>query len=120
MVWTSAHTSLSFLTLAPRVVVGPLDVKLAVGLPMVNKRTHIVIPAGLVAEIDRLVGKRARSRFLTDLAAQELRRLRLLKALGRSRPAWKPSDHAELKKGSEVWIRRLRRQDEARFRKLRR
>ena len=42
---------------------------------MSTRRTHIVIPEPLVTEIDRLVGKRRRSEFLTQAAEKELRRL---------------------------------------------
>ena len=48
---------------------------------MNTKRTHIVIPQQLVAEIDTLVGKRGRSAFLTQAAEKELMRLRQIKAL---------------------------------------
>jgi hypothetical protein len=46
-----------------------------------SKRAHIVIPGQLAEEIDALVGKRARSSFLTDAAWKEVRRLRMLNAL---------------------------------------
>ncbi|MBI3698207.1 MAG: hypothetical protein HY238_25645 [Acidobacteria bacterium] len=85
---------------------------------MVKKRTHIVIPAAVVAEIDTLVGKRGRSRFLTEIATQEVKRLRLLRALERPTPAWKDKDHPELKAGAAAWIRKLRRQDDKRFRRI--
>jgi hypothetical protein len=40
-------------------------------------RTHIVIDKDLVDSIDKLVGRRARSRFLAEAAEKELRRVRL-------------------------------------------
>ncbi len=86
---------------------------------MTTKRTHIVIPTDLVTEIDRLVGKRGRSRFLTAAALQEVKRLRLLRALRSAAGAWKDKDHPELKAGSAAWVRKLRRQDEKRFQRLR-
>ena len=48
---------------------------------MNTKRTHIVIPRQLVARIDIIVGKRGRSKFLTQAAEKELMRLRQLKAI---------------------------------------
>lgn len=84
---------------------------------MPNKRTHIVIPSTLVEEIDRLVGKRGRSRFLTEAAWYEVKRLQQLRALERAAGAWKDEDYPELKAGSARWVRKLRRQDEKRFRK---
>jgi len=85
---------------------------------MLKQRTHVIIPSELVTEIDELVGKRARSRFLTELAAQEVKRLRLLRALERPTPAWKKQNHPELRAGSAAWVRKLRRQDERRFQRL--
>lgn len=84
---------------------------------MANKRTHIVIPGTLVAEIDVLVGKRGRSRFLAEAAWREVRRLRMLKALERVRGAWKDKDHPELKGGAARWVKQLREEGEKRFRR---
>jgi hypothetical protein len=80
-----------------------------------NKRTHIVLPTDLVAEIDRRVGKRSRSRFLAQLAATELKRMRQLEALRNAVGCWKDEDHPELKSGSEAWVRQLRQEAEERF-----
>jgi len=76
------------------------------------KRTHVVIAEELVSQIDRLVGKRGRSRFLSQAAEQELKRLRILKALERAAGSWKAEDHPELKGGAARWVAQLRRRDE--------
>jgi hypothetical protein len=77
-----------------------------------------VNPSELVAEIDELVGRRSRSRFLTDLAAREVKRLRLLRVLERPDPDWQAANHPELKDGAATtWIRKRRQQDEARYRR---
>lgn len=76
------------------------------------KRTHVVIAEELVSEIDRLVGKRGRSRFLSQAAERELKRLRMLKALERAAGSWKDEHHPELKKGAARWVAELRRLDE--------
>ena len=76
----------------------------------------MVIPAELVAEIDRIVGKRRRSGFLVQAAAQELKRLRLLHALDRAAGSWKDREHPELAQGAAAWIRTQRRADERRRR----
>ncbi len=73
-----------------------------------NQRTHVVIPSELVAQIDSLVGRRGRSRFLVAAAAQELRRLRQLKALKAAAGCWKDRDHPELAAGAAKWVRTLR------------
>ena len=69
-----------------------------------NKRTHVVIPDQLVKDIDRLVGSRQRSTFLTQAAEKELMRLRQLKALDAVAGAWKDKDHPELKQGAVKWV----------------
>jgi Arc/MetJ-type ribon-helix-helix transcriptional regulator len=79
-----------------------------------NRRTHVVLSEQLVKDIDKLVGSRQRSSFLTQAAERELMRLRQLKALDEVTP-WKDKDHPELKDGAAKWIGKLRRQDEKRF-----
>jgi hypothetical protein len=82
---------------------------------MVSKRTHVVLSEQLVQDIDRLVGSRRRSSFLTQAAERELLRLRQLRALDAVAGAWKDSDHPELKQGSVKWVRKLRRENERRL-----
>jgi hypothetical protein len=73
-------------------------------------RSHVVLPAELVAEIDALVGPRQRSRFIAEAAAERLQRERTLKVLDECFGAWKPEDHPELDgpEGAAGWVRRLR------------
>ena len=85
---------------------------------MNTKRTHIVIPQQLAAEIDALVGKRGRSTFLIQAAEKEVTRLRQLKALEAAAGSWKDKDHPELKQGAAKWVDKLRRQDDKRFQKI--
>ncbi len=85
---------------------------------MNTKRTHIVIPEQLVTRIDIIVGKRGRSKFLTQAAEKELMRLGQLKALEAAAGSWKDKDHPELKRGAAKWVDKLRRQDEKRFEKV--
>ncbi len=73
-----------------------------------QQRTHIIIPAELVIEIDTIVGKRGRSRFLAEAARKELNRLRLEQVLDKAIGAWKDKDHPELKQGSAHWVKQLR------------
>jgi Arc/MetJ-type ribon-helix-helix transcriptional regulator len=83
-----------------------------------SKRTHIVIPEQLAEEIDTLVGKRARSSFLTEAAWKEVRRLRMLKAIEEAGGAWKDKDHPELKGGPARYVEKIRREDEKRFERV--
>jgi hypothetical protein len=80
-------------------------------------RTHVVMPNDLVAEIDRIVGKRGRSEFIVHAAERELKRLQQIKALETIKGAWKDEDHPELKAGSAEWVRLIRREGDARVRR---
>ena len=80
-----------------------------------NKRTHIVIPEQLAHEIDTLVGKRARSGFLTEAARKELRRRQMVSALEQATGSWKDEDHPELKAGSAKYVARLRKEGDKRL-----
>ena len=42
-------------------------------------RTHFIAPKELIEEVDKLVGPRRRGEFLTEAAAQKLKREKLLK-----------------------------------------
>lgn len=77
---------------------------------MGNTRVHILIPSELATEIDDLVGKRGRSKFLVDLAQDEVRRRRLLQALDECFGIWKDKDHPELRRGSVAYVRKLRKE----------
>ena len=81
------------------------------------KRTHVVLSEQLVKDIDRLVGSRQRSSFLTQAAQRELMRLRQIKALDEAAGAWKDMDHPELKHGAAKWVKQLRHESEGRFKK---
>jgi Arc/MetJ-type ribon-helix-helix transcriptional regulator len=82
------------------------------------KRTHVVLSDQLVKDIDRLVGTRQRSSFLTEAAEKELMRRRQIEALKVAAGAWKDKDHPELKQGSAKWVRKLRQESERRFQKV--
>src|SRR5438067_6759037 len=56
-------------------------------------RTHVIMPRELVETIDKLVGRRARSRFLTEAAEREVRRLKLIKVPKRQSAHWPMSTY---------------------------
>ena len=86
---------------------------------MGQKRTHVVISEQLIAQIDRVVGRRGRSRFLSQAAERELERLRMLQALERAAGSWKDRHHPELRSGAAAWVANLRLRDEKKRRVLR-
>ena len=84
----------------------------------VSKRAHVILPIELVADIDRLVGKRGRSAFLAEVARDEIMRRQQRLALQASAGAWKDEDHPELKGGSAAWVRQMRSESERRFEQI--
>jgi metal-responsive CopG/Arc/MetJ family transcriptional regulator len=82
-----------------------------------NRRTHVVLSDQLIKEIDRVVGSRQRSSFLTQAAEKELVRRRQLQAID-TLVAWNEKDHPELKQGSAKYVRKLRREYEQRLKKV--
>lgn len=85
---------------------------------MSSKRTHVVLEDKLVKDIDRLVGPRQRSSFLTEAAQEKLLRYRQIAALKAAVGAWKDEDHPELKQGSDKWVRKMRQEGERRLKKI--
>jgi len=75
---------------------------------MVQKRAHVFLPEGILADIDQLFGKGKRSTFLTEIADREIRRQKLLRALDEAAGCWKDEDHPELKNGSAAYVKELR------------
>jgi hypothetical protein len=76
-------------------------------------RTHVILPRQLVREIDEVVGRRGRSKFLAEAVAGHLARLkraRLAEEFGGSLadvcvPGW------ENRESTEAWVRGLRASD---------
>lgn len=83
------------------------------------RNAHVIIPLHVLKEIDRIAGKRMRSRFLTEAAKERLKRVRLEHALKNAAGAWADENHPELvKRGAAGWVADRRKEDEQRFRKL--
>ena len=79
-------------------------------------KTPLVLPQDVLESIDRLMGKRKRSRFVTEAARKELKRLQLQRALDRAAGVWQDGQHPELeKKGTHRWVRDLRKEADKRF-----
>lgn len=72
-------------------------------------RAHIILPAELAKEIDKIAGSRGRTAFLINSAEKEVRRLKLLAFLDDAKPAWKEANHPELAAaGSAAWVHNRR------------
>ena len=77
--------------------------------------THVILPKELVEGVDRLVGKRERSKFVAEAVQRELKRRRLAAAAERAAgsladvhiPGWETSESAR------EWVRASRLADQA-------
>lgn len=85
-----------------------------------SRRAHVILPVDLVADIDKLVGKRGRSAFLTELAQREIKLRHQREVLRETTGAWKAEDHLELAQGAAAWVRQIRAFDTQRFEDLER
>jgi leucyl aminopeptidase (aminopeptidase T) len=82
-------------------------------------KAHLVFPEDLLQAIDKLVGKRGRSKFVVEAAKKELRRVQFLQALQEAAGSWKDADHPDLKrKGTYQWVREQREINEKRFKQI--
>lgn len=85
-------------------------------------RTHIVVPGELIEEVDRVAGKRKRSRFVEEAIREKLSRQTLSDALATSAGILFPNDYPQWDTPEKVsdWIKAGRQEDEVRLqRKLR-
>ena len=82
---------------------------------VVQKRTHVFLPEGLLSDIDLLFGKGKRSAFLTEIVEREVRKQKLLRALDDAAGCWKPEDYPGLEKGSTAFVKTLRAGSDARL-----
>ncbi len=81
-------------------------------------RAHVVMPKEVVEEVDRLVGQRRRSRFMTEAVKEKLVRARLASAArlvqgslaDEETPGW------ETPEAASAWVRSLRRSNDQRLR----
>lgn len=86
---------------------------------MIENKAHLIFPSDLLKEIDKLVGKRKRSKFVAEAAIKELKRLKLSKAIEEAAGSWKDEDHTELvEKGTSGWVRELRKEKEKRVKEI--
>jgi hypothetical protein len=83
-----------------------------------TRTAHVTLPVDALADIDKRVGKRSRSAFLTELAQREIKIRRQREVLRETAEAWKPEDHPELAQGAAAWVRQIRERDNRRFEEL--
>jgi len=76
-------------------------------------RINVLMPAGLIEEINESVGARKRSSFLVEAAKEKLERIKLAKAMNEAVGSWTEELHPELKTQDDInnWVRSLRQWD---------
>ncbi len=76
-------------------------------------RTHVVLPEDLVNEIDDLVGKRKRSRFVEEAIREKLKKTAIADALRDTAGIVSEKNHPEWETSKQVaqWVRESRRLD---------
>ncbi len=73
-------------------------------------RTHVVLPDELINDVDKLVGKRNRSRFIAEVLEERLRRERLRRAIEEGAGILRDEDYPEWSTPERIaeWLRKLR------------
>jgi metal-responsive CopG/Arc/MetJ family transcriptional regulator len=81
-----------------------------------------VVPEELIQEIDRVAGKRKRSRFVEEALREKLARASLSSALTQTAGILSPTDYPEWNTPEKVsaWVKAGRQEDDARLARKRR
>jgi len=82
-------------------------------------RTHIVLPESLIEEIDSVVGKRKRSRFVEEAIREKLKKRLLLKELQETAGILLSEEYPQWETAQKTagWVREIRERGEERFRR---
>ena len=83
-------------------------------------KAHITLPANILETIDRLAGKRGRSKFMTEAAEEKIDKEKFLEALKESAGAWKDENHPELSSIKDIdrYVRKMREGTIQRFKRI--
>jgi len=76
----------------------------------VKERMNLYITKSVMDELRRAVPARERTKFVEEVLARELRRLKLREAIEKSYGAWKDEDHPDMMTGEDIdrWIEEQR------------
>jgi metal-responsive CopG/Arc/MetJ family transcriptional regulator len=83
-------------------------------------RTHVLIPQDLMEKVDRLVGPRRRSEFLSQALREKLSRVELAEAARKAAGSLADVPGWESRERARAWVEALRKEDEKRLRRLER
>ena len=73
-----------------------------------TKQANFLLPEDLLDDLRNTVSRREQSKVVAEALRKELKRLKLKKAIEGSFGAWKANDHPELNRGTEAYLRRIR------------
>lgn len=75
-----------------------------------SRRTNLLLPEDLVAEVDRVAGPRGRSRYIAEAVQARLRRDRLREVVEQTWGVLDPADYPEWSTPEKVvdWVRARR------------
>jgi Arc/MetJ family transcription regulator len=75
-----------------------------------SRRTNLLLPEELVAEVDRIAGPRGRSRYVSDAVQAQLRRDRLREVVEQTAGSLAPEDYPQWSTPERVvaWVRARR------------
>lgn len=82
-------------------------------------RTHIIVPDELIKEVDKVVGPRRRSSFITEAIERELKHERLMKSARKVAGSLKDVDIPgwETRESAAKWVHDSRHADDEKLRK---
>jgi metal-responsive CopG/Arc/MetJ family transcriptional regulator len=82
-----------------------------------QRRVHLVLPEELLEAVDRIAGKRKRSRFVEEAVREKVTREELAAAMQECVGIIDLADYPEWKtpEGVSEWVRSLREEDNRRF-----
>lgn len=77
----------------------------------VKERMNLYITKSVMDELRRTIPARERTKFVEEVLARELRRLKLREAIEKSYGAWKDEDHPDMMTPEDIdrWIEEQRR-----------
>lgn len=73
-----------------------------------TKQANFLLPEDLLNELKRTVDKRQQSKVVSEALRKELKRIKLARALEASFGAWKDKDHPEMREGTAIYVRKMR------------
>lgn len=87
---------------------------------MTKTKVHLTFPPKIIVEIDNLVGKRGRSKFVAEAAKEKISRERFSKALKECAGSWKSKNHPELSSTKHVvkFVEKIRKESDERLERI--